>query len=251
MRRIDTASVGVFAISICSVLFIAAACECESIPAAKSDIDLVPVSSSFGTKICETNKGIDSRKRDAELEIKQEAERRAREEAAQERRKHNAICENLDGVDQLWIDAVNSKLSVLPTILIDEFRNDGWHYYCTTMNLDAVFYGSRYGGVMGTTNYDEYRILVEPRWDAMNTAVVHEMGHWYDWHLGTITSSSEFMDIYYSETNAFKNTFQIHSYYEQKELFAEAFWRFYTDNDLLAESCPRLYSFMSRVCPVQ
>ena len=82
----------------------------------------------------------------------------------------------------------------MPESLIDAFRADGWHYYCTTMNLDAVYYGSIYGGVMGTTNYDEHRILVEDRTDAMDTAVIHEMGHWYDWHLGMITETSEFIN---------------------------------------------------------
>ena len=34
------------------------------------------------------------------------------------------------------------------------------------MNLDAVYYRLIYGGVMGTTNCNEHRILVEDRTDA-------------------------------------------------------------------------------------
>ena len=37
--------------------------------------------------------------------------------------------------------------------------------------------------------------------------------------------------------------------HDSTELFAEAFWRFYTDNETLAANCPKLYSLMSRVCP--
>lgn len=73
------------------------------------------------------------------------------------------------------------------------------------MNLDAVYYRLIYGGVMGTTNCNEHRILVEDRTDA--------------------------------------------SHYDSTELFAEAFWRFYTDNATLAANCPKLYALMSRVCP--
>lgn len=249
MRNNEIMRIATSVAVVCAIFSVSKAYGNNAVAVAKSDINLSPISSSICKQVSAKNDNIESKRQEIEQQIKQEKERKAREEALRKQREHNAICENLGGVDQSWIDVVNSKLSVLPTSLIDEFRADGWHYYCTTLNLDATFYGGQYGGVMGTTNYDEHRILVEPRWDAMNTAVVHEMGHWYDWHLGTITNTSEFMNIYYNETNAFKSTFQIHSYYEQKELFAEAFWRFYTDNDLLRSSCPQLYAFMSRVCP--
>ena len=83
----------------------------------------------------------------------------------------------------------------------------------------------------------------------MDTAVIHEMGHWYDWHLGMITETNEFMNIYYSAESTFTYTFTVHSHYDSTELFAEAFWRFYTDNETLAANCLRLYALMSRVCP--
>lgn len=50
-------------------------------------------------------------------------------------------------------------------------------------------------------------------------------------------------------TSDFKYTFTVHSHYDSTELFAEAFWRFYTDNETLAANCPKLYALMSRVCP--
>lgn len=211
----------------------------------ESDIGVGEIPSTIVAKL----DGVTENAKSEKARIDKENEERARREAAERRLKHNSICENLDGVDSYWVDTANKKLSILPENLIDAFRADGWHYYCTTMNLDAVYYGSIYGGVMGTTNYDECRILVEDRTDAMDTAVIHEMGHWYDWHLGMITETSEFMNIYYSEENTFKYTFTVHSYYDSTELFAEAFWRFYTDNETLAANCPKLYALMSRVCP--
>ena len=212
---------------------------------ADSDIDIGGMPSEVVSKL----DGIAENAKSEKARIDKENEEKARREAAERRLKHNSICENLDGVDSYWVDTANRKLSVLPEILIDAFRADGWHYYCTTMNLDAVYYGSMYGGVMGTTNFDEHRILVEDRTDAMDTAVIHEMGHWYDWHLGMITETSEFMNIYYNEESTFKYTFTVHSHYDSTELFAEAFWRFYTDNETFAANCPKLYALMSRVCP--
>lgn len=158
----------------------------------------------------------------------------------------NHICEKDGNVDDSWITAINNQLNMIPTALIQQFQNDRWHIYCTDMNIDAVYYNSQYGAVMGTTNYYEHRILIEDRQSAVTEAVIHEMGHWYDWHLGTVTDSNEFMNIYNTETNAFKNTFGVHFYYDQKELFAEAFWKYITDNQTLQNGCPMLYEFIAR-----
>lgn len=228
-------------------VLVAAAAAISQFPSstATSDINAGDVSSPIAAEVT----GIGKRAAEEKARIDKENEEKARRAAAEARFQHNSICENLDGVDSYWVDTANKKLSILPESLIDAFRADGWHYYCTTMNLDAVYYGSMYGGVMGTTNYDEHRILVEDRTDAMDTAVIHEMGHWYDWHLGMITETNEFMNLYYSEESTFKYTFTVHLHYDSTELFAEAFWRFYTDNETLAANCPKLYALMSRVCP--
>lgn len=156
------------------------------------------------------------------------------------------ICEKDGYVDDHWISDINAQLAMIPSYLITEFQNDGWHIYCTDMDIDAVYYNSQFGAVMGTTNYEEHRILIEDRTIAVTDAVIHEMGHWLDWHNGTVTDSNEFMNIYYAETDVFKSTFNMTCYYDQKELFAEAFWKYLTDNQQLANSCPQLYNFMSR-----
>lgn len=163
-------------LSIAVLVAAAAAISQSPSSTATSDIDAGDVSSPIAAKVTKIGKRAEEEK----ARIDKENEEKARREAAERRLKHNSICENLDGVDSYWVDTANKKLSILPESLIDTFRADGWHYYCTTMNLDAVYYGSMYGGVMGTTNYDEHRILVEDRTDAMDTAVIHEMGHWYD-----------------------------------------------------------------------
>lgn len=158
----------------------------------------------------------------------------------------SGICEKDGYVDDHWISDINAQLAMIPSNLITEFQNDGWHIYCTDMDIDAVYYNSQFGAVMGTTNYEEHRILIEDRTIAVTDAVVHEMGHWLDWHNGTVTDSNEFMNIYYAETDIFKSTFNMTCYYDQKELFAEAFWKYLTNNQQLANSCPQLYTFMSR-----
>lgn len=158
----------------------------------------------------------------------------------------SGICEKDGCVDDHWISDINAQLAMIPSNLITEFQNDGWHIYCTDMDIDAVYYNGQFGAVMGTTNYDEHRILIEDRRVAVTDAAIHEMGHWLDWHNGTVTNSDEFMNIYYTETDIFKSTFHMTCYYDQKELFAEAFWKYLTDNQQLANNCPQLYNFMAR-----
>ena len=158
----------------------------------------------------------------------------------------SGICEKDGYVDDHWISDINVQLAMIPSNLITEFQNDGWHIYCTDMDIDAVYYNGQFGAVMGTTNYDEHRILIEDRRVAVTDAAIHEMGHWLDWHNGTVTNSDEFMNIYYTETDIFKSTFHMTCYYDQKELFAEAFWKYLTDNQQLANNCPKLYDFMAR-----
>lgn len=156
------------------------------------------------------------------------------------------ICEKDGYVDDHWISDINAQLAMIPSYLITEFQNDRWHIYCTDIDIDAAYYNGQFGAVIGTTNYEEHRILIEDRTMAVTDAAIHEMGHWLDWHNGTVTNSNEFMNIYYSETDVFKSTFHMTCYYDQKELFAEAFWKYLTDNQQLANSCPQLYEFMSR-----
>ena len=158
----------------------------------------------------------------------------------------NHICEKDGYVDDYWVGQINYELETIPTSLVQQFQADGWHIYCTDMNIDAVYYGGQYGSVEASTNYDEYRIIIEDRQDAISDAAIHEFGHWYDWHLGTITNTDEFMNIYYAETESFRNTFGYRPYYDPMELFAEAFWKYLTNGQALQASCPMLYEFMSR-----
>ena len=53
----------------------------------------------------------------------------------------NHICEKDGYVDNYWVGQVNYELETIPTSLVQQFQADGWHVYCTDMNIDAVYYG--------------------------------------------------------------------------------------------------------------
>jgi len=157
------------------------------------------------------------------------------------------LCEKNGSVDTYWTELVNQTLSILPNSIIQAFKDSGWHIYVTDMNIDAVYYNSQFGAVMATTNYGEYRILIEDRNDAVIESPVHEIGHWFDWYNGYTTNSSEFDNIYNTETSAFKNAFLVNFYYDKMELFAEGFAKYFEDPNTLANNCPQLYNYLNNL----
>lgn len=164
-----------------------------------------------------------------------------------EKIEYNGICEINGNVDTYWSSVVNQTLSILPNGIIQAFKDSGWHIYVTDMNIDATYYNSQFGAVMATTNYGEYRILVEDRNDAVIESPVHEFGHWFDWYNGYTTNSSEFDNIYNTETSAFKNAFLVNFYYDKMELFAEGFAKYFEDPNTLANNCPQLYNYLNNL----
>lgn len=169
------------------------------------------------------------------------------EETSQRHYNNNVtICEVDGWVDPYWVTRVNDKLSCLPASVIDTFRNTGWHIYTTSKDLDQEWFNGQYGAVRGCTWVSEKIICIEDREDAM-TAPCHEFGHWFDWYCGMPSDTEEFYEIYYSETNAFENAFIVDFYYDNKELFAEGFQKYYTDNEVLKQNCPQLYDFLDNL----
>ena len=57
----------------------------------------------------------------------------------------NHICEKDGYVDDYWVGQVNYELETIPASLVQQFQADGWHIYCTDMNIDAVYYGGNMG----------------------------------------------------------------------------------------------------------
>lgn len=148
-------------------------------------------------------------------------------------------------VDQSFVEAANDQLDLLPDYLIDAMEDDGLNIYITDKNIDSYFFGGYYGSVMGVTDTDDNGhtdIYIEDREKAVSDATIHEVGHWLDVYCGNVTSTGEFSQIYNAESNAFCNAFLVNFYYDVREFYAEGFWKYFTDPDILQENCPQLYA---------
>lgn len=160
------------------------------------------------------------------------------------------LCQNA-GVSQSWVDTINNNLSVIPSHLLERFRSSGWSMYCTPDNIDAKWFGSQFGAVMGVTVYDYKVIYIEDRTDAVNEAPVHEFGHFLDCNLGFISDSQDFINVFNAEQAIFRSAYGVPSYFDRKELFAEAFWRYLTSNrDTFRATCPGLARILNSVTGV-
>lgn len=181
-------------------------------------------------------------------QVKKAEENRKRKEE-EERRTYLAslskLCQN-DGVNQSWVDQVNETLTCVPKHILEGFKNRGWHMYCTSKNLDRTFFGGQFGAVMGCTVYEDHNIWLEDRQDAVTEGPVHELGHYVDYTLGWASHTGEFNQIFNAEQATFRNAFGVPGYFNNEELFAEAFWRYYTSNSM-ASVTPRLHDYLSRM----
>lgn len=109
-------------------------------------------------------------KRQKELQKQQEAKRQ-KEAQQKQAAKTPTISKSVslsgpainDGVDALWVAAVNQELAKAPANVLQAFTNSGWSFHVTPMNIDAVYFGGQYGSVMGVTVYEEIRRIKKNR----------------------------------------------------------------------------------------
>lgn len=153
-------------------------------------------------------------------------------------------CQKDGYVKDSYIEAVNQQLSAIPPYIQDAFVRDGWSVYVTDMNIGQTYYPGQFDMVMATTNYEERRILIEDRTDAVYESPIHEVGHWFDLYLGFVSNSDVFAQIYNAESAAFISAYGTDCVRDEMEFFAEGFWYYIVNPDRLMAVSPQLYQFI-------
>lgn len=161
------------------------------------------------------------------------------------RKGESGITIQKDGkVSNELMDLAQTKLALLPSNVKDAFLNDGWDIILTDMDLNLTFYNGKYTEVLGNTIYGEGIIYIKSDEQAVNQAILHEIGHWLDFHLGYVTDSDEFRTIFEKEANSYIQNYQTTCVRNPKELFAETFWQYVENPQKLEILNPKLYWFM-------
>lgn len=154
-------------------------------------------------------------------------------------------CENqlsfvnvIGDVPEYRYDAMVENYMLVPEIVRESFQLDGWTLSITTENLeDTWFRGWNVGSIASGIDSDLKEIRVESTKNG-TSAVVHEMGHYVDWKLGTISSTFEWQNIWKHETvSKYGSTSSL-------EGFAEAFEQLYSNEESFKKNYPSSYEFI-------
>ncbi len=153
-------------------------------------------------------------------------------------------CQKDGSVDNSYVDIVNQQLAAIPPYIQDAFVRDQWAVYVTDMDIGQTYYPGQFDMVMASTNYEEKRILIEDRMDAVYESPIHEVGHWFDLYLGFVSNTSDFQAVYQAESAAFIRAFGSDCVRDEMELFAEGFWYYLQNPTGLQAVSPQLYQFI-------
>ena len=161
----------------------------------------------------------------------------------------DVVVAQADGnVNQDAVDRANELLNAMPERLLESFIDRGWRFYVTDKNIAYDILGGEFNSVKGVTDFDNHEIFIEQREAAVETAVVHEFGHYLDYINGNQSQTAEFSDIFSAESNAFVKTFNVDFYYDIGEFFADGVYRYYDgERETLNNACPRLTAFIDNV----
>lgn len=140
-----------------------------------------------------------------------------------QRDSYYGIVQIVGDVDPEYVDVVEKVLITLPPVLIESFLNEGWNIYVTAEDI-ATNYQYTPGSVLGITDYGRECIYIQDNYDAVCSAVEHEMGHYLDYIANVPSLGETFNLIYQEEVEWFKSYIpNPHCVTGPQEFFAEIF----------------------------
>lgn len=168
------------------------------------------------------------------------------DEPVKEVKQVDTFVQGEDGVSYGMIADVEKYYAKIPENVRNYFQNSGWH-----ITVSASSLGPRYGytfSILALTVYDDHQIWIDNR-NSAKDAIVHEVGHFIDYTQGWSSSTSEFLEIYAAEKEAFC---MYHSTHQNNtstaiEYFAESFQQCVYDPAGMQAACPRTYTYIMTI----
>lgn len=136
---------------------------------------------------------------------------------------------------------------LVPERIRHSFQDEGWKIILTDKNISDHYYtGEVEGWLSGLTDYSKKRIYIHSRFYDIRNALLHEMGHYYDYMLGGASYTDEFKEIYEEENNQLKPYWEPDSHIRSnaQEYFAEAFADYILDKEQVKENVKSTYKFI-------
>ena len=159
----------------------------------------------------------------------------------------SGVCQIDGNVDPYYQDLVNKQLAKLPNWVLDRFVDAGWNIYVTDKDIDDYFCDGIYGSCLGLTIYDSKVIYIEARENAINSATIHEIGHFIDCYNNFLSSTPAYLEIFSLEEASLRSAFNLNIYWDNKEFFAESLYFYYTQNTVLKNAAPTIYTYIESI----
>lgn len=222
---------------------------------------VAPVSEDIGEPDTETVLSVDNTKNaetqpeNTEIQSQTETKATADKEIVSEDEPTKDTLTNAAYNDYLWADGtidvrlfdkLCSQLTLVPEKLISRFKSEGWKFYITDRDIGQFMFNGVKGVCGGTSTY-ESAIYIFNTDHAINTAAVHEFGHFLDYLTYTSFDSSDFANAYAAEKSALKSTFglnnsdvgNVHEYY------ASCFYAYCVNADKMQQTAPVSYQYIT------
>jgi len=123
------------------------------------------------------------------------------------------------------IEQAEENLELVPDEIMNNFVKEGWKFYITTRDINEEYFNSRYNEVLGVTSYKEKCIKVMNEEFAIELAVIHEVGHYFDYLTKFSSVSDEFRQIYEEEIGEFRKKIEAGvQIFNEREFFAQTFY---------------------------
>lgn len=162
-----------------------------------------------------------------------------------------SIATNFDspGVDVALIAYANQQLAYVPDYIKSMFSDDGWVVCLSPEDLGTRFQtrGFEPNLLRGLTSYDDHVIYLDANAYSIESAAVHEMGHYFDLKLGFPSDGEAFAKALESDRDMFSFYFSCRSETEASEMFAEMFSTFCKDREAMKQYCPSAYAYFSEM----
>lgn len=159
------------------------------------------------------------------------------------------ICKKFGIMNDAWVDMVDDQLSLIDPEIIKSFCNSDFDIYVSNIDIAKdvrTVSGYEEGVILGQTDYQKRRIYINQTYEAVESAPIHEIGHWFDYYIDFPSCSEEFEEIFEKEGETFQDVFYnpIGEDCDAQEMFAEGFELYYTDTIQLYKKCPELYNYL-------
>lgn len=156
------------------------------------------------------------------------------------------ICKKFGIMNDAWVDMVDDQLSLIDPEIIKSFCNSDFDIYVSNIDIAKdvrTVSGYEEGVILGQTDYQKRRIYINQTYEAVESAPIHEIGHYY---IDFPSCSEEFEEIFEKEGETFQDVFYnpIGEDCDAQEMFAEGFELYYTDTIQLYKKCPELYNYL-------